>query len=56
MYQTHHIIFTRKKKTRKILNIRIETEIIHDVHKTKFLGVIVDKKNDMERPYVIYIQ
>ena len=44
MYQTHDIIFTRKKKTRKVLNIRIETEIIHDVHKTKFLGVIVNKK------------
>ena len=42
--KTHYIIFTRKKKTGNALNIRIENQFIHEVYKTKFLGVIIDKK------------
>ena len=54
--KTHYIIFTRRRKTGNALNIRIENQIIHDVYKTKFLGVIIDKKTDMERSIIIYIQ
>ena len=54
--KTHYIIFIRKKKTRTVLNIRIENQIVHDVYKTKFLGVIIDNKIDMERSYILYIQ
>ena len=52
--KTHYIIFTRKKKTGNALNIRIENQIIHEVYKTKFLGVIIDKKWHGKIIYYIY--
>ena len=52
--KTHYIIFTRKKKTGNALNIRIENQIIHEVYKTKFLGVIIDKKLTW-KDHILYI-
>ena len=37
-------MFTRKSKTATSLNIGIDDKIINEVNKTKFLGVIIDKK------------
>ena len=54
--KTHYIIFTRKKKTGNVLNIKIENQIIHEVYKTKFLGVIIAKKLTWKDHIFIYIQ
>ena len=42
--KTHCIVFTRKLKSATSLNIGIDDKIIIEVNKTKFLGVIIDKK------------
>ena len=42
--KTHYIVFTRKLKSATSLNIGIDDKIINEVNKTKFLGVIIDKK------------
>ena len=52
--KTHFIIFTRKKKSGNSLNIGIENQIIHEVYKTKFLGVIIDKKLTW-KDHILYI-
>ena len=42
--KTHYIVFTRKSNTVTSVDIRIENQAINEVNKTKFLGVIIDKK------------
>ena len=42
--KTHYIVFTRKLKSATSLNIGIDDKIINEGNKTKFLGVIIDKK------------
>ena len=42
--KTHYIVFTRKLKSATSLNIGIDDKNINEVNKTKFLGVIIDKK------------
>ena len=42
--KTPYIIFTRKSNTVTSVDIRIEKQAINEVNKTKFLGVIIDKK------------
>ena len=37
--ETHHIVFTKRK-----LKLQIDGEAVKEVHKTKFLGVIIDNK------------
>ena len=42
--KTHYMIFTRKKHTDTDIILSIDGEPIYEVQKTKFLGVIIDKK------------
>ena len=42
--KTHYIVFTRKSNTVTSVDIRIENQAINEVNKTKFPGVIIDKK------------
>ena len=41
---THYVIFTRKKHIDTDITLSIDGEPIYEVQKTKFLGVIIDKK------------
>ena len=41
----HYIVFlTKKRVTRNVLTIKINGQAINEVNKTKFIGVIIDKK------------
>ena len=52
--KTHYMIFTRKKHIDTDITLSIDGEPIYEVQKTKFLGVIIDKKTHMERAYCSY--
>ena len=42
--KTHFMIFSDKNKPISNLAIKIDGELVNEVQKTKFLGVIIDKK------------
>ena len=52
--KTHYMIFTRKKHIDSNINLSIDGESICEVQKTKFLGLIIDKKTHTERSYCFY--
>ena len=52
--KTHFMIFSSKNKPHPNLNINIDGEIINETSKTKFLGVIIDKKL-LWKDHILYI-
>ena len=42
--KTHYMIFSRKKMCKKFITLKINGQGISEVMRTKFLGVIIDKK------------
>ena len=54
--KTHYMIFTRKKHIDSNINLSIDGESICEVQKTKFLGVIIDKKNSHGKSILLLLQ
>ena len=42
--KTHFMIFHRKRNLTPSVNLKIDNEVLSEVKKTKFLGVIIDNK------------
>ena len=51
---THFIVFTNKSKTCHQFKIIMVGEVLKEVSSTKFLGVIIDKKNNFEKTHNLY--
>ena len=42
--KTHYMVITRKGVAKNSIVVKINDQVISEVHKTKFLGVIIDNK------------